>query len=73
MDCAEGALIEFLEERIGVKPIEADTELQGESYDSLLMVEIVFFIEDLKGSTLDLENVEIAELNTVRKICAALM
>jgi len=72
LDSTQAALIAFLEERVGRKPIDLDTELQGESYDSLLMVEIVLFMEDLKSSVLDLEGVEIGELNTVRKICDAL-
>ena len=59
----------FLQERIGEKatPLTADTELvESGILDSLLVLEFFFFLEQLRGTSVDPENFSVASVSTLR-------
>jgi acyl carrier protein len=60
---------EFLQQRIGDQAdgVEGDTELVASGIlDSLLVLEFFFFLEEVRGSAIDPEEVSVEALSTIR-------
>jgi acyl carrier protein len=60
---------EFLQQRIGNQAdgVEGDTELVASGIlDSLLVLEFFFFLEEVRGSAIDPEEVSVEALSTIR-------
>jgi acyl carrier protein len=60
---------EFLQLRIGdeANRVEGDTELVASGIlDSLLVLEFFFFLEEVRGSAIDPEQVSVEALSTIR-------
>jgi acyl carrier protein len=60
---------EFLQLRIGdeANRVEGDTELVASGIlDSLLVLEFLFFLEEVRGSAIDPEQVSVEALSTIR-------
>jgi acyl carrier protein len=60
---------EFLQQRIGdqANGVEGDTELVASGIlDSLLVLEFFFFLEEVRGSAIDSEQVSVEALSTIR-------